>query len=56
MQKARVEEMAHVKKLGEYKRALLWHQKKYRGKVISTLWVDTNKGDPETPNCRSRLV
>ena len=30
--------------------------RRHGAKVISTKWVDTNKGDSEKPNYRSRLV
>ena len=53
---ARLEEMTYFKKLGVYKVVPRAHQRQHGGKIIGTRWVDTNKGDSESPNCRSRLV
>ena len=53
---AREEEMAFFKKFGVYKRV---HQSQVQatgGKMITAKWLDTNKGDEEHPNYRSRLV
>ena len=30
--------------------------KQRQGKIISTKWIDTNKGTKDSPNYRSRLV
>ena len=54
--KAREEEMSYFRKLGVYKVVPREHQKGTGGKIIGTRWVDVNKGDAESPNCRSRLV
>ena len=54
--KAREEEMAYFRKLGVYKVVPREHQKGTGGKIIGTRWADVNKGDAESPNCRSRLV
>ena len=32
------------------------HQRQNGGKIIGTRWAEVNKGDAESPNCRSRLV
>ena len=51
-----LEEMTYIKKLGVYKVAPRAHQQQYGGKIIGTRWADTNEGDSESPNSRSRLV
>jgi hypothetical protein len=53
---ARREEMAYFHKLGVYDIVPRAHQRMTGGKVVSTRWIDTNKGDSLNPNCRSRLV
>ena len=50
---ARREEMTYFKTLGAYKVLPRSHQRQHGGKIIGTRWVDLNKGDVETPNCRS---
>ena len=42
--------------MGVYKRVPRDVAKKMGCKVITTKWVDTNKGDTSRPNYRSRLV
>ena len=56
VQVARSEEMAYFKKLGVYEVVPKSQQATLGGKVIGTRWVDTNKGDVESPDYRSRLV
>ena len=53
---ARAEEMTYFRKLGVYRVVPRSHQRMTGGKIVSTRWVDTNKGDSLKPNCRSRLV
>ena len=48
--------MDFFQKLGVYKRVPRSRIKETEGKLISTKWLDTNKGDRENPNYRSRLV
>ena len=56
VEQARREEMTYFHKLGVYKVVPRSHQQRTGGKIVSTRWVDTNKGDTQHPNCRSRLV
>ena len=49
-------EMKFFKKMGVHKEVLRDVAKKMGCKVITTEWVDTNKGDTSRPNYRSRLV
>ena len=52
--KARMLELDFFRKMGVYQKV---HKSYERGKkVISTRWVDTNKGDEKNPDYRSRLV
>ena len=53
---ARGEEMDFFKRLSVYEIVHRSHQKATGGKVIGTRWVDTNKGDTDSPDLRSRLV
>ena len=53
---ARAEEMRFFKKLGVYRRVPRALIKELGGKLISVRWLDTNKGDRDEPNYRSRLV
>ena len=53
---ARQEEINSFDKLGVYDIVPRSHQILTGGKVVSTRWIDTNKGDSLNPNCRSRLV
>ena len=54
--KARAEEMGFFKKLGVYQRVPKAKVHEVGGKMVSVKWLDTNKGDRENPNYRSRLV
>ena len=56
VKKARALEMEFFHKLGVYKRVPRARIKETNGKLISTKWIDTNKGDRDKPNYRSRLV
>ena len=56
VKKARAIEMDFFRKLGVYKRVPKSRIKELSGKLISTKWIDTNKGDRDKPNHRSRLV
>ncbi len=50
--KARKLEMDYFQEMGVYSKI-----RREKGmKVISTKWIDTNKGDNVSPNYRSRLV
>ena len=53
---AREEEMAFFRKLGVYKRVHKSQVQATGGKMITVKWLDTNKGDKDNPNYRSRLV
>ena len=53
---ARKLEMDFFKKMGVYKKVHRSVAKAMGCKVISTKWLDTNKGDSLVPNYRSRLV
>ena len=54
--KARKLEMKLFEKMGVYKKVPRDVAKKMGCKVITTKWVDTNKGDTSRPNYRSRLI
>ena len=56
VKKARAVEMDFFRKFGVYKRVPKSRIKELNGKFISTKWLDTNKGDKDNPNHRSRLV
>ena len=56
VQSARDEEIAYFMKRGVYDVVPRGHEWTTGGKVIGTRWVDTNKGDADVPDCRSRLV
>ena len=53
---ARKLEMEFFKKMCVYKKVPRDVAKKMNCKVITTKWVDTNKGDTSRPNYRSMLV
>ena len=53
---ARAEEMSFFKNLGVYRRVLRAMIKQVGGNIVSVKWFDTNKGDRDFPNFRSRLV
>ena len=48
--------MSFFKKLGVYRRVPKDMIRTVGGKRISVKWLDTNKGDRDNPNYRSRLV
>ena len=54
--KARMEEIKFFKKMGVYRKVSRAEVLARGGKIISTKWVDTNKGCTSEPNCRCRLV
>ena len=54
--KARGIEMDFFKKRGVYRKVLRIEAIKKGAKIIKLKWIDTNKGDTENPNYRSRLV
>ena len=56
MVEARKLEMAWFKKMGVYSQVSRSEVKAKGGRFIPTRWVDTNKGDDNGPNYRSRLV
>merc|ERR1711884_189382 len=49
-------EMDYFKKMGVYSKVPQAEAKELGAKVITTKWVDTNKGSEAEPNYRSRLV
>ena len=53
---ARKDEMSYFHKLGVYEIVPRSQQRITGGKVVSTRWIDVNKGDSLNPNYRSRLV
>ena len=53
---ARKLEMNYFKKMGVYKKVKREESQRLGVKVITTKWLDTNKGDEANPNYRSRLV
>ena len=48
--------MAYFRKMGVYSKVPREEARALGAKVISTKWVDTNKGSESEPNYRSRLV
>ena len=56
VRKARSEEMAFFKEMNAYTRCPRSRVTAEGGKLIDVRWIDTNKGDSEDPNYRSRLV
>jgi hypothetical protein len=56
VRKARATEMTFVKQRKVYKYASVAYANSRGQKVIGTKWIDTNKGDDEIENYRSRLV
>ena len=54
VQEARDEEISYPMKRGVYDVVPRDHQLQTGGKLIGTRWVDVNKGDAETPDCRSQ--
>ena len=53
---ARRLEMAYVNNMGVYTKVPREEARKSGTRVITTKWVDTNKGSEIEPNYRSRLV
>ena len=53
---ARRTEMQFFKKMGVYVKVPRETARRHGCKVIATKWLDTNKGDDENPNYRSRMV
>ena len=53
---ARRTEMQFFKKMGVYVKVPRETARSHGCKVIATKWLDTNKGDHENPNYRSRMV
>ena len=53
---ARKTEMEFFKKMAVYCKDPKSEIKRQGGKIISTRWIDTDKGNRGNPNCRSRLV
>jgi hypothetical protein len=56
VRKARATEMTFVKQRNVYKYASIAYAKSRGQTVIGTKWIDTNKGDAQMENYRSRLV
>ena len=54
--KARRTEMQFFKKMGVYAKVPRETARRHGCKIITTKWLDTNKGDDENPNYRSRMV
>ena len=53
---ARRLEMKFFRKIGVYEKVPKWRATQDGCKVISTRWLDVNKGDEGCPNERARLV
>ena len=53
---ARKLEMAFFRKMKVYKKVPRWKAQNANCKVITTKWIDVNKGDNTNPNYRARLV
>ena len=56
VKKARTLEMDYFKKQGVYRKVSVTQCYTEGLRPITVRWLDTNKGDPEKPNYRSRLV
>ena len=56
VKKARMEEMRELNKHKVYEKVPRWRAKEAGGKVVTTRWIDINKGDGQNPNYRARLV
>ena len=56
VRQARAEEMAQFRSHQVYEKVPVQEATKYGSKLITTRWVDINKGDNENPKHRSRLV
>ena len=56
VRRAREEEMKQFKSHQVYEKVPIEEAKKNEAKLITTRWVDINKGDGEKPQYRSRLV
>ncbi len=53
---ARKLEMDFFRKMKVYEKVPRWHAQRDKCKVITTKWIDVNKGDDAAPNYRARLV
>ena len=53
---ARRLEIEYFRKMGVYKKVSREEAQRLGAKVITTKWLDTNKGDDTAPSYRSRLV
>ena len=53
---ARKLEMSFFKKMKVYEKVPRWHAQRDGCRVITTRWLDVNKGTEEDPNYRARLV
>ena len=53
---ARKLEMQYFNKMGVYTKVPREEARRHGARVITTKWVDTNKGSQVEPNYRSRLV
>ena len=53
---ARRLEMEYVRNMGVYSKVPMAEAKRHGAKVITTKWIDTNKGSEAETNYRSRLV
>ena len=53
---ARKLEMSFFRKMKVYEKVPRWHAKRDGCRVITTRWLDVNKGTEECPNYRARLV
>ena len=53
---ARKLEIDFFRKMGVYEKVPRWKAREAGGKVVTTRWIDVNKGDLRNPNYRARLV
>ena len=53
---ARKLEIEFFKNMKVYEKVPRWRAKEAGGKVVTTRWIDINKGDGQNPNYRARLV
>ena len=55
VQAGRILEMNYFRDMKVYERVPRSHLATTGGKIIGTMWIDTNKGDADNPNVRCML-
>ena len=53
---ARKLEIDFFRRMRVYEKVPRWNAREARGKVVTTRWIDVNKGDLRNPNDRARLI